>query len=257
VILLDPDARPIVAHRGESAHAPENTLVAFERAVRLGVDALEFDVRVTADGVPVVHHDPTLDRTTDAAGPLRARTLAVLRTCDAGARFSPDGGRSHPFRGQAVRVPTLDEVLGAFPAVPLLIELKEAAAALPARAVLDRHGASERVVVASFVDEAVAPFRGTAYRTGASQRDAVRLLHSTLLGRPARPTYAAASLPPRWHGVPLPMGGFARALRAAGVPLHVWTVDDPAEARRLWAAGVSGIISNDPARMLPLRGRSR
>ncbi|HZF67887.1 MAG TPA: glycerophosphodiester phosphodiesterase [Gemmatirosa sp.] len=256
MILLDPQARPIVAHRGESAHAPENTLVAFERAVRLGVDALEFDVRVTADDVPVVHHDPTLDRTTDASGPLRARPLAALRACDAGARFSPDGGRTHPFRGQAVRVPTLDEVLGAFSTVPLLIELKEAAAAGPARAVLDRHRAADRVVVASFVDEAVAPFRGTAYRTGASQRDAVRLLQATLLGRPVRPTYAAASLPPRWRGVPLPIAGFARALRAAGVPLHVWTVDDAGEARRLWAAGVSGIISNDPATMLPVRGRS-
>jgi glycerophosphoryl diester phosphodiesterase len=152
-----------------------------------------------------------------------------------------------------VTVPTLDEVLGAFPALPLLIELKEAAAAAPARAVLDRHGAAGRVVVASFVDDAVAPFRGTAYRTGASQRDAVRLLQATLLGRRVRPTYAAASLPPRWRGVPLPLAGFARGLRAEGVPLHVWTVDDPAEARRLWAAGVSGIISNDPAVMLPLR----
>jgi glycerophosphoryl diester phosphodiesterase len=99
VILTDPGARPVVAHRGASAHAPENTLAAFEDALRLGVDALEFDVRVTADGVPVVHHDATLDRTTDAAGLVAARTLAALRSADAGARFTRDAGA--PFRSAA------------------------------------------------------------------------------------------------------------------------------------------------------------
>ena len=80
--LLDPDARLVIAHRGSSAEAPENTLLAFEAAVRRGADAVELDVRLTADGAPVVIHDATLDRTTDRSGPVAALTLAELRAVD-------------------------------------------------------------------------------------------------------------------------------------------------------------------------------
>jgi glycerophosphoryl diester phosphodiesterase len=253
VILLDPTARPVVAHRGDSAHAPENTMLAFERAVRLGADALEFDVRLSADGVAVVHHDPTLDRTTDGGGPVGALPLAGLRAVDAGARFTADGGRTYPFRGGGVRVPTLDEVLGAWPRVPVLIEIKVAAASAEVRRVLDRHAAAGRAVVASFLDAAVAPFRGSPYATGAARGVVARLLAASLVGVRVRPGYRLASVPPSYNGLPLPLGRFARALRPAGVPVHVWTVDRPAEARALWAAGVVGMVSNDPAAILAAR----
>ena len=97
--LLDLSARPVIAHRGASAYAPENTLPAFELAVQQGADAFELDVRLTRDGAPVVIHDDTLERTTDLTGPVRARTLAELRAADAGHWFTPDGGRTMPFRG--------------------------------------------------------------------------------------------------------------------------------------------------------------
>jgi glycerophosphoryl diester phosphodiesterase len=254
VLLLDPLARPVVAHRGDSAHAPENTMAAFERAVRLGAEALEFDVRLTADGVVVVHHDAALDRTTDAAGLVRARTFAQLRAVDAGARFTPDGGRTYPYQGRGVGVPTLDEVLGAWPELPVLIEIKEAAAAAAVRAALDRHAASARAVIASFLDEAVAPFRGSPYATGAARGDVARLLAATLAGARVRPRYQLASVPRSYGGLPLPVARFARALRPAGVPVSVWTVDDADEARALWAAGVSGMVSNDPGALLEARG---
>ena len=254
MLLVDPSARPVVAHRGDSAHAPENTMAAFQRAVRLGADALEFDVRLTRDGVAVVHHDAALDRTTDAAGPVGGRTLAELRAVDAGARFSADGGRTFPFRAAGVLVPTLDEVLGAWPAVPVLIEIKEAAASAAVRAVLDRHAAAGRAAVASFVDAAVAPFRGSPYATGAAQGDVARLLAATLAGVRPRPAYQLASVPRSYNGLPLPLARFARALRPLGVPVHVWTVDAPAEAGALWASGVSGMVSNDPAALLAARG---
>jgi glycerophosphoryl diester phosphodiesterase len=253
VILLDPAARPVVAHRGDSAHAPENTMPAFERAVRLGADGLEFDVRLTADGVPVVHHDAALDRTTGGAGLVAARTLAGVRALDAGAHFSPDGGRSFPFRGIGVVVPTLDEVLGAWPAMPVLIEIKEPVASAVVRATLDRHAAAGRAVVASFVDAAVAPFRNSPYATGAARADVARLLAATLAGVRVRPSYQIASVPRSYNGLPLPVGRFARALRPCGVPVHVWTVDGRAEALALWAAGVSGMVSNDPAALLAAR----
>lgn len=254
MILLDPAARPVVAHRGDSVHAPENTMTAFERAVRLGVEALEFDVRVTADGVAVVHHDPTLDRTTSGAGAVAGQDAAAVRALDAGARFTPDGGRTYPFRGVGVQVPTLDEVLGAWPDIPVLIEIKVAEASPEVRRVLDRHAASHRAAVASFVDAAVAPFRGSPYATGAARGDVARLLAASLVGARVRPPYQLASVPPSYNGMPLPLGRFARALRSAGVPVHVWTVDRPDEARALWAAGVAGMISNDPAAILAARG---
>ncbi|HET9465640.1 MAG TPA: glycerophosphodiester phosphodiesterase family protein, partial [Gemmatimonadales bacterium] len=116
--LLDLSARPVIAHRGASGHAPENTLPAFDLAVRQGADAIELDVRLTADGVPVVFHDATIDRTTGHRGPLSAISLAELQEVDAGARFTADRGHTFPFRAGGVRVPTLAEVLRGFPEMP-------------------------------------------------------------------------------------------------------------------------------------------
>jgi glycerophosphoryl diester phosphodiesterase len=152
-----------------------------------------------------------------------------------------------------VGVPTLDEVLGAWPAVPVLIELKTADASAEVRRVLDRHAAARRAVVASFLEAAVAPFRGSPYATGAARGDVARLLAASLVGARVHPAYQLASVPPSYNGLPLPLGRFARALRPAGVPVHVWTVDRPAEARALWAAGVTGMVSNDPAAILAAR----
>ena len=123
--LLDVPARPVFAHPGASGYAPENTLHAFELALQQGADALELDVRLTRDGAAVVMHDETVDRTTSLSGPVRSHTLAELRLGDAGAWFTPDRGRTHPFAGAGVRVPTLAEVLWSFPSVPVLIEVKE------------------------------------------------------------------------------------------------------------------------------------
>jgi glycerophosphoryl diester phosphodiesterase len=152
-----------------------------------------------------------------------------------------------------VGVPTLDDVLGAWPAIPVLIELKVAAASAEVRRVLDRHAAAGRAVVASFVDAAVAPFRDSPYATGAARGDVARLLAASLLGLRVRPTYRLASVPPSYNGLPLPLGAFARTLRPSGVPVHVWTVDRAAEARALWAVGVTGMVSNDPAAILRAR----
>lgn len=257
MILLDPDARIVIAHRGDSAHAPENTLESFARAVALGVHALEFDCRVSSDGVAVVVHDAVLDRTTDARGPVRALSARALGEVDAGARFTPDGGRTYPYAGRGVGVPTLDAVLDAFPDTPVLIEVKELEACDAVRTTLDRHAALGRAVVASFRDDVVAYFRRTPYPTGAAQGDVARLLRAAVVGGRVEPAYQAASVPPSYRGLPLPLGRFARLLRPAGVPVYVWTVDEPRAAVRLWDLGVSGIVSNDPGRILDaLRGRA-
>jgi glycerophosphoryl diester phosphodiesterase len=253
--LLDLDAHPVIAHRGASAWAPENTLAAFELALQQGADALELDVRLTADRAPVVIHDPTLDRTTDRSGPVAGITLAELRGADAGARFTPDRGRSFPFRGQGLRVPTLGEVLWTFPKVPILVELKEPEAQEAVRRVLLQDDAVERCVPASEHGAALEAFREPPFAFGACGRDIARLYRAALFRRGhSAAGYRFLSVPLRHRGfLPVPTARFVAAARRLGCPVHVWTVNDPATARRLWARGVAGVVTNEPERILRAR----
>jgi glycerophosphoryl diester phosphodiesterase len=245
--LLDLDARPVIAHRGASAEAPENTLPAFEAAVQRGADAFELDVRLTADGAPVVIHDDTLDRTTDRTGLVRAHTLAELRSVDAGAKFTSDRGLSFPYRGGEARIPTLGEVLWAFPRMPVLLEIKEAEAQEAVRKVLLQEDAVGRCVPASELAEAVEVFREPPFACGASGPEIAALYRAVLLRRrPPVARYNLLSVPRRHRGLPVPTRRFVSAARALGCPVHVWTVDDPAAARGLWRRGVAGIVTNRP-----------
>ena len=248
--LLDPDARLVIGHRGASAEAPENTLAAFQRAAELGVDGLEFDVRVTADGVAVVIHDPTLDRTTGRADVVATSPFAHLREADAGARFTADGGRTYPWRGRGVVIPTLDEILDAFPAMPLLIELKVPEAQVAVRDALLRHGATARCVVSAIPHAALAAFHRPPFLRGASRHDILRLWLGSKVGLAsvARDCRCFA-VPVRRRNLLVTTDRFLAAARRLGRPVHVWTVDDPAEAAALWARGVSGILTNAPGAM--------
>jgi glycerophosphoryl diester phosphodiesterase len=252
--LLDLSTRPIIAHRGASASAPENTIAAFELAVRQGANAIELDVRLTADRVPVVLHDATLDRTTDRRGLLRTVFLAELQEVDAGARFTGDGGRTFPFRAADVRIPTLAEVLRAFPEMPLLVEVKEPAAQEGVRRVLIQESAVERCVLASEHHDALRVFREPPFAVAASSAEIGTLYWSVLLRRvPAAVPYRALSVPVRHRGLPVPTRGFVVAARRLGCPVHVWTVNDAATARMLWGRGVAGMVTNLPEVILEAR----
>jgi len=256
-LLLRAGAHPIIGHRGASGLAPENTIASFDLALEQGAEAFEFDLRMTRDGVPVVFHDPTLDRTTDGKGPLLDRALADLPRFDAGARFSADGGRTFPFRGQGVRIPTLAEMLARYPQVPFLIELKEVGAAGPAAEEIARAGAENRVVVASFHDQAVAPFRRRPFHPGASRREIVRLAAGALVGHAVDDPAELYAVPDRYRDlIPVPTRRFVAAATRLGKPVHVWTVNDPERANRLWDVGCSGMITNFPGLLLAAR-RSR
>ena len=255
-ILIDPAARPVIGHRGDSAHFPENTIPSFDRAIELGADAIEFDLRVSRDGEIVIIHDPTVDRTTNGTGAVSSLTLAELKKLDAGFRFSPNGGRTFPFRGQGLTIPTLDEMLARYTSVPLLIEVKIPEAARRAPAVFDRHNAARRIVLDSTDDNALAPFRGLPFTIGASLRDIVSILPRTLLGLPlGQVGYRAFCVPLWYNGIPVPVRRLARTGHTAGFPTHVWTINDRRVAEDLWRAGVNGIISDDPGTMLDLRRR--
>jgi glycerophosphoryl diester phosphodiesterase len=260
--LLDLDTHPVIAHRGSAAEAPENTLPAFEAAARSGADAFELDVRLSADSAPVVIHDETLERTTDRLGLVRSHTLADLRLADAGAKFTKDRGRSFPYRGGDARIPTLGEVLWAFPRMPVLLEIKEPEAQEAVRKVLVQEDAVDRCVVASEHRAALLAFDAAPFARGASGPEIAALYRASLPGatllarRPTGIRYRLLSVPQRHRGLTVPTRRFIAAARALGCPVHVWTVDRPLMAHRLWESGVNGIVTNAPARILEARERA-
>lgn len=218
------------------------------------MDAIEFDVHVTADGQPVVLHDPTVERTTLGAGAIAGLNARALAGLDAGARYSPDAGRSFPFRERGLRIPLLRDVLEQFPGTPVLIEIKTAAASAAVRRVVEELGAESRVVVESVDVNAMTPFAGSRIAVGAALPQIRRLLLPALLGRSVSSLpYRTMCLPRSHRGVPLPLRAIASSMRAAGVPVHVWTVNDAAVSLRLWQLGIRGIISDDPGAILRAR----
>ena len=246
--LLERNRRLVIGHRGACARAPENTMPSFELAVQLGVDALELDVHLSADGQVVVIHDETLDRTCDRRGPVLGRTAAELATMDAGYRF-PSGRWS----GRGVHVPRLAEVLDAWPDMPLLVEIKTGAVQDALAQLLTEMHATERTVVASMRHDAMGRFRGPPFVAGASGRDVQRLYLARLVGRPRRVPYRLLSVPWRYRGLEVPTRRFIRDAARVDAAVSVWTVDDPALAQRLWARGANGIVTNDPGPLVKAR----
>ncbi len=252
-LLLRPGPPLVIGHRGAAAVMPENTLLAFAHAIALGVDAVEFDVHVTADGVAVVHHDPTTGRTCGDDLPIATSHAADLRPLDAGATFAVAGAR----RGTTA-IPLLDEVLELTRGTPIIIECKTVASAPVVLQALHRHGAASRALVGSFLDGAMQCVRADGVASGASRRDMIRLLIRSAVRRaPGALPYGAMCVPEAASGVRLPLGRFAAWGRSLGVPVHVWTVNAVEDAVRLWAAGVTGIITDDPATILAARAALR
>jgi glycerophosphoryl diester phosphodiesterase len=249
------DARPLViAHRGGAGIAPENTLRVFEKAVNLGVDVLEIDVRGTRDGAIVVIHDATVDRTTDGTGRVGEMTLTELKKLDAGHGFSPDGGKTFPYRGSGVTIPTLEEVFRAFPEMKFNIEPKPGSPSIvkPLCSIIREHGKSDSVVVASFSQSILDEFRNecAGVATSASTTEVGKFLtmYKTGLTRSFNPVMQALQVPV-FTGV---TREFVEAARERNLKVHVWTVNEIAEMERLLEAGVDGIMTDYPDRLLSL-----
>ncbi|MBD8078374.1 glycerophosphodiester phosphodiesterase family protein [Cellulosimicrobium arenosum] len=232
----------VVAHRGNSSVAPQNTLAAFEAAWRAGVECVELDVRLTADGVVVVIHDDTVDATTSGSGAVAGMDLAAVRSLDAGSWFAP------AFAGQ--RVPTFDEVVAFLetrPGIELLVELKGAWTVEQARSVTDplrSAGLTERVVGQSFWPQSVAAL-GAA---DPSLRRGLLVMES------------GADLPDRCAALGVetcnPVGtllledpGLVDRLHDAGLRTTVWTLNEPAHWEAAVRLGVDGIITDRPDRL--------
>ncbi|MCC7535991.1 MAG: glycerophosphodiester phosphodiesterase [Deltaproteobacteria bacterium] len=227
-------------------------MLAFDRSVRVhGADMLELDVHATKDGVLVVIHDATLERTTDGEGEVAARSWAEVERLDAGARFSPDEGRSWPFRGQGLRVPRFDELLRAWPTMRLNVEVKADAPGIETVVVelLRREGAVERVCLGSEHDAfgerllRAAPEVCAFYPRDALTRAVMALKTGAPL--PDEP-YLVLDMPLDHLGMRLVDRALVEGARAAGRWVNVWTVDDPADMRQLVADGVGGIMTDRP-----------
>jgi glycerophosphoryl diester phosphodiesterase len=242
--------RPVVfAHRGGLALAPENTMAAFDNGLACGADGLEFDVHLSHDGVPVIIHDPTVDRTTNGTGAVADLTAAELAALDAGWRFELDG--TFPFRGRGLGVPALSDVLARYRSVPLLVELKTSEPRL-ARTVADlvrQAGAVDRVTIGSFHEGALDAVRAYApeFRTGADVDEIKGGVAATLFEQARRPLqFHAFQVPEIFAGSRIVTPEFIAHAHEAGVGVIVWTINEPEDIRRLIGWGVDGLITDRP-----------
>ncbi len=244
-------SRPLVfAHRGGAARGPENTLAACEKGLRLGADGLECDVHLSRDGIPVVIHDATLERTTNVAGPVAARTAAELAQADAAFHFAPDEG--YPLRGQGIGVPTLEDLLQRFRDTRVIIEAKHGGVPLARAiaAVIARTDALHRVCVGSFHRGAVDAVRGVApdIPTSASEWEVRWTLYRSWVRWPAISSspHVAFQVPEHAGRLRVISPAFVRQVHREGRVVQVWVVDQAADVRRLLDWGVDGIISDVP-----------
>jgi glycerophosphoryl diester phosphodiesterase len=243
-------SRPLVfAHRGGSGLAPENTLAAFDRAVATGVDGLELDVRLSKDGIVIVHHDRLLGRTTNLTGAVQQYTSVELERADAGCHFGI--GNGFPYRGLGIGVPTLQTVLKRHRDVRVIIELKLNDPAF-ARAVIDvvrAEGAVERVCLGAFGLRVLRAARAMAppIATSAAREEVRWALYRSWLRLPvSRVAYGGYQIPEFAGSTRVVSPRFVAAARRAGLAVQVWTVDEPAAARRLLSWGVHALITDRP-----------
>jgi glycerophosphoryl diester phosphodiesterase len=237
----------VVAHRGASAHAPENTMEAYRLGVEMGADAIELDVHLTADGHLAVIHDDALDRTTDRTGRVADMTMEAIREADAGATFSRASDSGYPYAGTGLTVPTLAEVLAWLPEdVGLVIEIKARAAAdAVVASVADQPvRSSGRLSVISFDEAAIErvheldPDIKTGYLLVPTQPIEPALVWATEHGH--------VGVHP-WEGDlgldPLPLLAQARAY---GREIGCYVVNDPDRMRHLAACGLWGFVTDQP-----------
>lgn len=225
-------------------------MAAFDLGLAAGADGLELDVHLSADGVVVVHHDVTLERCTDATGPIARRTADELARVDAGCRFISASGAA-PFRGQGVGVPTLRDVLRRYPGVPTIIEMKVDSEELGRAVAAEIRAADavDRTCAAGFGCRATRTVRALLPDIASSAcHSEVRLaLYRSWARIPVlRPPYGGYQVPERagMHRIVSPR--FIRHAHRAGLHVQVWTVDTEPDMRRLLDWGADALITNCP-----------
>jgi len=231
---LDHPGPLAMAHRGGAGEFPENTMLAFQGAVRLGYRYLETDVHATADGVLVAFHDDVLDRVTDRTGQIGQLPWSEVSQ----ARIDGEP------------IPLLEDILTTWPDVRVNIDAKAAASVAPLAAVLGRAEAYDRVCVGAFSNRRLRQFRRLTQGRVLTSTGPLSIgrLRVASWGIPTWPFRAGCvQVPTRRGAVPLVDRRFLAAAHRRDLHVHVWTIDDPREMERLLDLGVDGIMTDRPA----------
>jgi glycerophosphoryl diester phosphodiesterase len=251
----------VIAHQGGDGLWPGDTLFAFEQAVDSGVDVLEMDLHQTADGVLVLMHDSTVDRTTDGSGEIKGLAFSEIKELDAGYDWSADGGSTFPFRGMGITVPSLEEVFQSFPGAHMNIEIKQVEPSIGAAfcSLIRQFNMQNRVLVASFHTAAMQDFRQACPEvatSGTRSELTVQYALTTLfLGSTLTPDYEAVQAPEYSSGLKVLSPRFVNTAHQRGLEVHPWTINETSDIQRFLEMGVDGIITDRPDRMLELLGR--
>jgi glycerophosphoryl diester phosphodiesterase len=247
----------VYAHRGARVERPENTMLALQRALDVGADWFEIDVHMTRDGVVVVAHDDDGARMCNVPRRIRDCAYSYVKAWDAGWGFVGIDG-SRPYAGQGVSIPTLSDVLEAFPHTCMSVDAKQVEPDMcgPLLRLIRAHNAESRVRLASFQQRNHRRFRARGYRgeTAVGKAEAIALctLPVALIAGLGLVRSAAAQIPTHLGGVDFATPKFIAKLHALGLRVDYWTINDESAARALFAAGADGIITDDPGRMVPL-----
>ena len=248
----------ILAHRGERGHAPENTMVAFQRAADLDVDSLETDIHRTADGVIVAFHDDTLERTTNGHGRIQDFTFAQLQELDAGYNWTADHGQTFPYRDKGITIPSLTELFETFADFRINIDIKQESPSIVAdfATLIKKHGREQTVCVGSFDDDNINQFRKllphVPTAAGYSETRRAVILDKLWLGRFFNASANAFQVPEAQGGIRVVTPSFIQMAHRRGMEVHVWTVNETADMERLIEWGVDGLVTDYPARLLSL-----
>lgn len=261
----DPDTL-VIAHAGALHLAPANTMEAFENAYEMGVDILEYDVHITADGHLVTIHDDTVDRTTDGTGKVNEMTLEEVQSLDAGYTFEDLDGE-YSFRGQGVKVPTVEEVLTTFPDTRHLIELKNTNdeelwedMIQEMWRLVEEHQMHDQVMIASFTHEINERFQDVSNHTVAigAGEEAVRpyaISHILYLNGLFNPNADAFQLPTDQLGISLVNENIIQGAHDRGMHVYYWTINDEETMEELIEIGADGIVTDRPDILLELLDR--
>jgi glycerophosphoryl diester phosphodiesterase len=254
--------RPLViAHQGGDGVWPGDTMYAFEKAVEIGADVLEMDAHITKDGQIVLMHDEKVDRTTDGTGLIEEMSLEELKQLDAAYQWSNDDGQTFPFRGQGIQIPTLEELFHKFPQMRYVIEIKltENPIDKPLCDLIHQNNMQDKVVVASFHDEAMQNFRETCpeLATSASRGEVTQfvLLGKIFLSGIVNPSYQSIQPPfdpDESFNIPIMTKRFIREAHAKNISVEPWTVNDPDLMKQYIEWGVDGIITDRPDLMVEI-----
>ena len=254
--FFDVDRPVVIGHRGAAGDRPENTLASFDTALSMGAQILESDIHISGDRVPILLHDPTLDRTSNGRGLAAESDWAHIRQLDAGAKFKNESGET-PFLGQGIAIPSLEEAFERFPDARFNLEIK-CPGIEGIRATLDlvqKFDRAGRTLLVAGEDDIMRDLRHALTShpiqpaLGASLGEIIKSVACAVEEKPMPEGVMALQVPSTFAERPLVTRELVDHAHAHGVQVHVWTINDLDEMKTLIDLGVDGIITDYPGRM--------